>query len=130
MIKANRNQLANVSNRFQTDAKKILTVCSAGLLRSPTAANILHKQFGFNTRACGSCKDFALIPITEALIAWADELVFVNQDNFDDLDEDELDAIRSWSKRVVILNIPDEHNWGDEALESEILLQYNRTQQK
>lgn len=29
MIKANRNQLANVSNRFQTGTKKILTVCSA-----------------------------------------------------------------------------------------------------
>ena len=125
MIKANRNQLANVSNKFQTETKKVLTVCSAGLLRSPTAANILHKQFGFNTRACGSCKDFALIPISEALIAWTDEIVFVNQDNFNDLDEDELDTIKSWAKKVIILNIPDEHNWGDSELESTIITQYS-----
>jgi len=35
MIKGKRNQLANVGNRFQTQVKKVVVVCSAGLLRSP-----------------------------------------------------------------------------------------------
>lgn len=35
MIKGSKNQLANVGSKFQTTKKKVLTVCSAGLLRSP-----------------------------------------------------------------------------------------------
>ena len=30
MIKGKRNQLANVGNKFQTSAKKVLCCCSAG----------------------------------------------------------------------------------------------------
>ena len=78
MIIAKLNQLANVGNPFQGKAKKVLCVCSAGLLRSPTLANVLHRQFGFNTRAVGYCQEYALIPISQALIWWADEIVFVN----------------------------------------------------
>ena len=126
MIKATRNQLGNVTNQFQTKAKKILAVCSAGLLRSPTTANILHKEFGFNTRACGSCKDFALIPISEALIVWADEIVFVNWDNFDDLDFQEKETILNYDKTFSILSIPDEHSWGEPELEKVIIEQFNR----
>lgn len=51
MIKGKKNQLANVGNRFQTKTKKVLCVCSAGLLRSPTLANVLNLKYGFNTRA-------------------------------------------------------------------------------
>lgn len=124
MINGTRNQLGNVSNKFQTNAKRVLAVCSAGLLRSPTTANILHKQFGFNTRACGSCKEFALIPITEALILWADEIVFVNHDNWFDLDEEEQNLIRDSEVTVRILDIPDEHCWGEPELEQEIINQW------
>lgn len=124
MIKATRNQLGNVRNRFQTNTKRVLAVCSAGLLRSPTTANILHKEFGFNTRACGSAKEFALIPITEALIAWADEIVFVNRDNWMDLDEEEKSLIKDCETLVRILDIPDEHSWGEPELEQEIIKQW------
>ena len=80
MENATRNQLSNVSNYFQGNAKKVLCVCSAGLLRSPTVANVLHQELGYNTRAVGTAKEYALIPITEALVAWADEIVFVDED--------------------------------------------------
>jgi predicted protein tyrosine phosphatase len=126
MIKGTRNQLANVSNQFQGKKKKVLTVCSAGLLRSPTTANVLHKQYGFNTRACGSCKDFALIPISEALIMWADEIIFVNADNFIDLDFDEKELMKDLEKVYAVLDIPDVYDWGDSNLESIILDQYNK----
>lgn len=124
MIKATRNQLANVSNPYQGVKHKQLFVCSAGLLRSPTAANKIHKEFGHNTRACGSSKDFALIPISEALIQWADEIVFVNQDNLDDLDKEEKDLISCLDKTISVLSIPDEHDWGNPELEEIILKQF------
>lgn len=93
MIKGKKNQLANVANRFQTKTKKVLCVCSAGLLRSPTLANVLNLKYGFNTRPVGADKEFALIPITQALIWWADEIVFVNFEAFSSLDQEEKDEI-------------------------------------
>lgn len=124
MIKATRNQLGNVSNQFQGKTSKILFVCSAGLLRSPTAANVVHKRLGLNTRAVGSCKDFALIPISEALITWADEIVFVNADNLLDLDGEEKVLISDLDKIISVLNIPDEFDWGSSQLEDIIFEQF------
>ena len=122
MLKSTRNQLGNAKNSAQGDTKKVLCVCSAGLLRSPTMANVLHKEFGFNTRACGSCSDFALIPISQVLIHWADEVVFVNSDNLSDVGVEHLS-----SKKVLVLDIPDDFDWGDKELEFEILKQYKRS---
>lgn len=116
MIKGNKNQLGNVGNKFQTKAKRVVVVCSAGLLRSPTIANELHIQFGWNTRAVGADKNFALIPLSQALIWWADEIVFVNQEAFDDLDSEEKNEIESVGLVPKILNIEDSFNWGDAQL--------------
>lgn len=124
MIKANRNQLGNVRNPYQGPVKKVLCVCSAGLLRSPSMADLLHAEFGLNTRACGSSKDFALIPITEALIYWAEEIVFVNHDNYDDLDEEEKELLRVLEKPISILSIPDDYDWGNLILKEIIFDQY------
>lgn len=124
MIKGKRNQLANVGNKFQTEVKKVVCVCSAGLLRSPTAANVLHIKYGFNTRAVGADKEFALIPLTQALIWWADEIVFVNQDAFDMLDEEEKQEIEDVGVKVTILSIEDDFDWMDANLRCEILEQY------
>lgn len=124
MIKGKRNQLANVGNRFQTEAKKVVVVCSAGLLRSPTAANVLHIEYGFNTRAVGADKEFALIPLSQALIWWADEIVFVNRDAFAMLDEEEKQEIEDVGVKVTILNIEDDFDWMDAKLRCEILEQY------
>lgn len=71
-IKSNFNQLANAANPYQSEATKALTVCSAGLLRSPTMAKFLT-NLGYNTRACGTSMDYALVPISHALAVWADE---------------------------------------------------------
>jgi len=35
----------NITNPYQTKAKKVLCLCSAGMLRSPTIANTLHKEY-------------------------------------------------------------------------------------
>ena len=125
---AKRNQLNNVNNIYQTDTKRVLCVCSAGMLRSPTLANVLHHEFGYNTRACGTSQEYALIPITEALIAWADEIVFVNihaRKDVEYIDQDE-DMLQSWSPKVLTLDIPDDYNWNEEELRKECLKQYKQ----
>ena len=127
MIKGNKNQLANIGNRFQGPTKKVLCACSAGLLRSPSLANILHKEFGFNTRAVGCDKEFALIPISQALIWWADEIIFVNRENFDSLNQEEKDEIADVGVKVTILNIEDDFDWNDTVLNRTLLEAYNRT---
>jgi predicted protein tyrosine phosphatase len=82
MIKGTRNQLYNIHNEYQGKTKKVLTVCSAGLLRSATLQNFLIREYGYNVRNCGTGESFALIPISEALIKWADEIIFVNNENY------------------------------------------------
>ena len=63
------------SNRFQGDYKRVLTVCSANMLRSPTIAHVLSAEpYNFNTRSAGT-ESYALIPVTDDLLMWADEVV-------------------------------------------------------
>lgn len=77
------NRLANSKNPYQRDIKKVLCVCSAGLLRSPTAAVVLSQDpWNFNTRAAGIEKEWALIPIDEVLVWWADEFVCMTLEQY------------------------------------------------
>ena len=72
------NQMANTQNRAQGNAVKALCVCSAGLLRSPSIAKYLAEK-GYNTRACGTSQEYALIPLSPALVYWADEIHVVSE---------------------------------------------------
>jgi predicted protein tyrosine phosphatase len=67
-----------VANPYQGKDKKVVFVCSMGILRSATAARLYASKY--NTRCAGTWDD-ALIPLSETLIEWADELVFVNKEN-------------------------------------------------
>lgn len=78
MIK--RNQLGVVFNAYQGSHRKVLTVCSAGCLRSPTAAHILSgPPWNFNTRCAGTSQEYAIVPVTEALIVWADVILVMDE---------------------------------------------------
>jgi len=124
MIRATRNQLTNISNPYQGPAKKVLCVCSAGLLRSPTLANILHKELGYNTRACGTAENFALIPMSEALIHWADEIVFVDEDCKTYLDIETKEELSLAEALVVTLDVPDNFDYDNAELKNILLKQY------
>jgi predicted protein tyrosine phosphatase len=90
-----------VKNPFQGRDKKVLFVCSMGILRSATAARIYaHK---YNTRCAGSWGD-ALIPLTPTLLAWANEVVFVNKSNYDNAVMEFGDLSHC---KVRVLDIPD-----------------------
>lgn len=120
---ASKNQLANVNNPFQGKAKKVLCLCSAGLLRSPTLANALHLNYDYNTRSAGVSLSYALVPVSEALLAWADEVVCVSQDVYREL-EFLLEDTSIDMPNVHVLDIPDEYEWNDERLEKLLLEQY------
>jgi predicted protein tyrosine phosphatase len=103
--KMTRNQEGVVFNRYQGDAVKALFVCSAGILRSPTAALHFAKTKGWNTRAVGDNKEFALIPVSEALMRWADVVFVMTADQRFHL---KTNFGESLNEKVFILNIEDD----------------------
>lgn len=74
------NRKHNSHNPYQGKYKRVLCVCSAGLLRSPTTAWVLSQEpYNFNTRAAGIDVGHALIPVDDVLIDWADEIVCMDE---------------------------------------------------
>lgn len=109
------NRLANCHNYFQGSSKKVLCVCSAGLLRSPTAAVVLSQDpFCFNTRAAGITEEFALIPVDDVLLEWADEVVCMEKGHEVAIIAMMVEGRRS--KPVVCLEIPDDFEYMDPKL--------------
>src|SRR5258708_32622248 len=99
------NRLGNITNRFQGKYKKVLCVCSAGLLRSPTAAFVLSQEpYNFNTRAVGIEEEFALIPIDRVVVEWADEIVCMQDRHRAYLSEKFPISIAN--KSIKVLNLP------------------------
>ena len=127
MKMAHRNQIGNVNNPFQGSAKKVLCVCSAGLLRSPTLANVLHRELGYNTRAVGTSQEYALTPITEAHVAWADEIVFVDDGCKVYLDKEDWELIEEWGVKVVTLDVEDKYDYNEKELKDILFQQYLAT---
>lgn len=114
------NRLHNATNPYQGNRKKVLCVCSAGLLRSPTAAWLLSNEpFGYNTRAAG-VHDYALIPVDDVLIHWADEIVFMQEEH-----KLIADARFDLTDKVCkVLDIPDRYRTRDPELVKIIEDQY------
>lgn len=124
MIKGTKNQLYNINNWAQGNTKKVLTVCSAGLLRSATLQNWLIREYGYNVRNCGTDESYALIPISEALVKWADEIIFVNKENFNKVQKElqEFNCI----EKTIVLDIPDMFCFNDPQLIEICKEQYNQ----
>ena len=102
------------SNSYQGDYKRVLTVCSANMLRSPTMAVVLSMPpYDYNTRSAGT-HSFALVPVTEDLLMWADEVVCADTEHAliirDKLMEYQLD------KPIVNLRIPDNYEYRNPEL--------------
>lgn len=102
---------APYDNPYQGADKRLLFVCSAGLLRSATAANLFAKK-GYNTRSCGSAP-YALIPFSENLKQWADKIYFVNEENYNAVIRSGFDLE---DKKVQVLYIPDNFEYNNPDL--------------
>lgn len=110
-----RNQLGVIANPWQGDYHKVLTVCSAGCLRSPTAAVVLAQEpYNFNTRSAGIYEGMAIVPVTDVLLEWADEIVCMQGEHAlyitKRLQELDLDKV------IKVLNIPDDFAYRDPEL--------------
>jgi len=116
------NRIHNMNNPNQGDAKKVLCVCSAGLLRSPTLAWILSNDpFNFNTRAVGTSSDYALIVLDDVQLLWADAVVFVDANAFTDARYEHAEQIDNMEHYV--LAIPDQYEFKNVTLIKEATAQ-------
>lgn len=95
-----------VNNPFQGNDKRVLFVCSMGILRSATGSRLYADRY--NTRCTGSWDD-ALIPVTLKLLAWAHELVFVNKQNYDGTCKKFGDLEKTFEGTIKVLDIPDKY---------------------
>ena len=118
------NRMGNAKNEYQTDVKKVLCICSAGLLRSPTTAVVLSQEpYNYNTRAAGIVEEYALVPVDAVLIHWADEIVCV-EPRIETLLRDEFDVN---DKNIVTLDLPDMFEYRNPVLVELIKEQYGNT---
>lgn len=94
------------ANPYQGKDKKVLFVCSMGILRSATAARLYADKY--NTRAAGTYSD-ALVPLSTILLEWADEIVFVSKENYEYAlrNKDWTDLLNE--SIVTVLSIPDKY---------------------
>ena len=133
IIKSPMNAMHNVTNPYQGKDKRVLCLCSAGILRSPSCAVVLNSKYGYNTRSAG-VSDYALIPVSTALLEWADEIVCVEQEIeiqlMNDIQllinqglwvEEDIDEIR---QKTITLNIPDIYDYMNTTLQRIIIEQY------
>ena len=100
-------------NQYQGPARRVLFVCSAGLLRSPTAANVAVGM-GMNARSCGSAISYALIPISVNLVNWAQVIYFVKEDNYHEalqVFEFDNETVRIMDSKKVIWDIDDDYDY-------------------
>jgi len=111
---------APYDNSYQGDDLRLVFVCSAGILRSATAANLYAKK-GYNTRSCGT-HEFALIPLSVNLIMWADRIIFMNPDNHK-IAQQNFMAVgyeEDIDKKAIILTVEDDYDYNEPKLIAEI----------
>ena len=116
------NRLHNVTNPNQGGAKRVLCVCSAGLLRSPTAAIVLQQEYGYNTRSAGVTQDYALIPVDRVLLAWADEVVCMEPWMATVVERMTMDY--GLVMPIITLNVPDMYGYMEQGLQTAIKTKY------
>lgn len=110
-----------VNNPFQGKDKRVLFVCSMGILRSATGARLYAGKY--NTRSAGTWDD-ALIPLTMKLISWAHEIVFVNKQNYDGACAKFGDLSKTFEGALKVLDIPDKFPHMHPELQSAFAEQY------
>jgi predicted protein tyrosine phosphatase len=120
-MNVSKNRLWNVKNPNQGEAVKVLCVCSAGLLRSPTIARWLCRNFdNVNPRACGTSESYALIPVDRAMIEWSDIVICADSDHYEFMTM--TCNYADIERPLFNLQIPDDFNFGSPDLEAMIAI--------
>lgn len=106
------NRIGVILNPYQGEHKRVLCICSGGVLRSPTAAVVLSRDpWNHNTRAAGT-EDYALVKVDEALMLWAQEIVCMTKDHERQL----LERFPDVSTPRKVLEVPDNFAYRDTVL--------------
>lgn len=120
-----RNRLANAKNMFQGSDLRVLCVCSAGLLRSPTMARLLHRNYtNINARPVGFSTEYALIPLEKVHLFWADLVLCADGDAFSAVTQELQD--NTFDRDVYNMGIPDSFEFGDKELEKIIQAKFDK----
>lgn len=107
---------APYNNQYQGNFTRLLFVCTVGMLRSPTAAEVATEN-GFNCRSCG-WDEVALIRLSANLIMWADHIVFMNP-------EAKIESLKLFENtgyeedikaKAMLMHVDDDYNFGDPIL--------------
>lgn len=110
------NRLNVAHNRYQGYTKTVLTICSAGVLRSPTAAQILSAApYNFNTRSAGLTEEYALIYADDILLEWAEAIVCMEEYQVKEV-LSRLEDLGLTHKPVYCLDVPDQFPYRDPKL--------------
>lgn len=121
-----QNRAFNADHKAQGEYKRVLCVCSAGLLRSPTAALVLSQEpFNHNTRAAGIEETYALVVVDEVLVRWADEIVCMTREHRDKLVERFAGKGAVGRGAIKVLGIADDYDYRDPELMRLIATRYN-----
>jgi predicted protein tyrosine phosphatase len=106
----------------QGEYRRVLCVCSGGLLRSPTAAWVLsNPPYNYNTRSAGITPKYALVQLEQLHIDWADEIVCMDAEHERILREN---FSISDFKKIICLNLSDDFTYRDPVLITEIKERY------
>jgi predicted protein tyrosine phosphatase len=108
-------------NMYQGTASRYLFVCSAGMLRSPTAASVADR-LGYNSRSCGSA-EYALIPISVNLIHWANKIFFMEENNYCQTEEaffGDNETLRMLRDKSVVWEIEDYYDRNAPTLRAKV----------
>lgn len=121
-----RERIGNASNKYQGKYKRVLAVCSGGLLRSPTIAHTLAGDpYNYNTRSVGTNTDYALNLIDQVMLEWADEIVCADFEH-EVIVRNMLIEIGITQKTIVCLKLPDVFEYRNKRLVFLIKRRYNQ----
>jgi predicted protein tyrosine phosphatase len=93
--------------------KRFLFVCSQNKLRSPTAEQIFSVRDDIEVSSAGTNHD-AENPLDAEQVEWADIIIVMEKQHRNKLQQRFKSALKS--KRIVVLDIPDEYEFMDDAL--------------
>ena len=121
-----KERIGNASNKYQGKYKRVLAVCSGGLLRSPTIAHTLASEpYNYNTRSAGTEPYYALNLVDQVLLEWADEIVCADSEHEVEIRNMLMD-IGITTKKIVCLKLPDVYPYRDRKLVHLIKKRYNQ----
>ena len=90
-----------------------LFICSRNQWRSPTAERVFAVGYGIRTRSAGTSRH-AKHTISNKDVAWADLIFVMEQKHKQNIKEKFSKQLQH--KKVIVLDIPDDYHYMDEAL--------------